>query len=100
MLEEAFSAGSSCSFGVGDGIYSFFVITYTARSATSSLSSSKSKQVKRNLYFSEKGQEITAHSGNILNLPYLDSEEEEEEGLDLALQVVEEIEELPSPTPK
>ena len=50
--------------------------------------------------FSEKGQEVTTHSGNILNLPYLDSEEEREEGVDLALQVVAEIEELPSPTPK
>ena len=35
-----------------------------------------------------------------MNLPYSDSEEEQEEGVDLALQVVEEIEELPSPTPK
>ena len=63
-------------------------------------SSSKDKQVKRNLDFSEKGQEITAHSGNILNLPYLESEEEREEGADLAVQVVAENEELPSPTPK
>ena len=38
-------------------------------------SSSKTKKVKRNLDFNEKGKEITAHSGNILNLPYLDSEE-------------------------
>ena len=36
-------------------------------------SSSKSKKVKRNLDFSEKGQEVTTHSGNILNLPYSDS---------------------------
>ena len=50
--------------------------------------------------FSEKGQEVKTHSENILNLPYLDSEEEQEEGADLALQVVAEIEELPSPTPK
>ena len=40
-------------------------------------SSSKTKQVKRNLDFSEKGQETTAHSGNILNLPYSDSEKKE-----------------------
>ena len=50
--------------------------------------------------FSENGQKVTTHSANILNLPYLDSEEEQEEGVDLALQVVEEIKELPSPTPK
>ena len=49
---------------------------------------------------SEKGQEITTHNENILNLPYSDSKEEQEEGADLALQVVAEIEELPSPTPK
>ena len=48
-------------------------------------SSSKTKQVKRNLDFSKKGQEITAHSGNILNLPYSDSEEEREEVADLVV---------------
>ena len=53
-------------------------------------SSSKTKQVKRNLDFSEKGQEITAHSGNILNLPYSDSEEEKEEVANLAVQVIAE----------
>ena len=63
-------------------------------------SSSKAKKVKRNLDFSEKGQEVTTHSENILNLPYSYLEEEKEEGTDLALQVVAEIEELPSPTPK
>ena len=50
--------------------------------------------------FSEKGQEVTTRIGNILNLPYSDLEEERDEGVDLALQVVVEIEELPSPTPK
>ena len=50
--------------------------------------------------FSEKGQKVTTHSENILNLPYSDSKEEQEEGADLALQVVAEVEELPSPTPK
>ena len=50
--------------------------------------------------FSEKGQEVTTHSGNILNLPYSYSEEEKEEGVDLALQVVANIGGLPSPTPK
>ena len=35
-----------------------------------------------------------------MNLPYSDSKEEQEEGADLALQVVAEVEELPSPTPK
>ena len=48
-------------------------------------SSSKSKKVKRNLDFSEKGQEVETHNENILNLPYSDSEEEQEEGADLAL---------------
>ena len=48
-------------------------------------SSSKTKQDKRNLEFSEKGKEITAHTQNILNLPYSDSEEEREEGVDLAV---------------
>ena len=50
--------------------------------------------------FSEKGQEVAAYSENILNFPYSNLEEEQEEGADLSLQVVEEIEELPSPTPK
>ena len=35
-----------------------------------------------------------------MNLPYSDSEEERDEGAHLAVQVVAEIEELPSPTPK
>ena len=51
-------------------------------------SSSKAKKVKRNLDFSEKGQEVATHSENILNLPYSNSKEEQEEGADLALQVV------------
>ena len=63
-------------------------------------SPSKTKQAKRNLDLSEKGKEIIAHSGNILNLPYSDSEEEREEGVDLAVQVVAGNEEIPSPTPK
>ena len=63
-------------------------------------SSSKTKQVKINMDSSEKGKEITTHSGNILNLPYSDSEEEREEGADLAVQVVVGNDELPSPTPK
>ena len=63
-------------------------------------SSSKTKQVKRNLDFSEKGKEITTHSENILNLPYSDSEEEREEVAELEEQVVAENEEIPSPTPK
>ena len=48
-------------------------------------SSSKVKKVKRNLDFSEKGQEVATHCENILNLPYSDSEEEQEEGANLAL---------------
>ena len=35
-----------------------------------------------------------------MNLPYSDSEEEREEGADLAVHVVVENEEFPSPTPK
>ena len=35
-----------------------------------------------------------------MNLPYSDLEEESKEGADLAVQVVAEIEEIPSPTPK
>ena len=50
--------------------------------------------------FSEKGQEVTTHSENILNLPYSNSEEEKEEGTELALKVVADIEEIPSPTAK
>ena len=46
-------------------------------------SPSKTKQVKRNLEFSEKVKEMIAHSGNVLNLPYSDLEEEREEGADL-----------------
>ena len=38
-------------------------------------SPSRNKQAKRNLDFSEKGKEITVHSGNILNLPYSASKE-------------------------
>ena len=49
--------------------------------------------------FSEKGQEVETHKENILNLPYSDSEEEQEEGADLALQIVPVAKELPSPTP-
>ena len=63
-------------------------------------SSSKDKKVKRNLDFSEKGQELATQSENILNLPYSDSEEEQEEGAKLALQIVAVTEELPSSTPK
>ena len=51
-------------------------------------SSSKAKKVKRNLDFSDKAEEVTTHSENILNLPYSDSEEEQEEGSYLALQIV------------
>ena len=61
---------------------------------------SKTKQAKRNLDFSEKGKEIPAQSENILNLLYLDSEEVREEGADLVEHVVAENEELPSPTLK
>ena len=55
-------------------------------------SSSKAKKEKMNLDFSEKGQEVETHNENILNLPYSDSEEDQEEGADLALQIVALIE--------
>ena len=58
-------------------------------------SPSKTKQAKRNLDFSEKGKEITTYSENILNLHYSDSEEEREEGVDLAKQVVAENQDEP-----
>ena len=42
-------------------------------------SSSKTKKEKRNLDFSEKGQEAEPHHENVLNLPYSDFKEEQEE---------------------
>ena len=60
----------------------------------------KINQAKRNLYFSEKQKEALAQSGNIMNLPYSDSEEEREEEVDLTKQVAVENEEFPSPTTK
>ena len=50
--------------------------------------------------FSEKGQEAEAHRENILNLPYLDSKEEQEEDAALALQIIPVSEALSSPTPQ
>ena len=41
-------------------------------------SSSKAKNIKRNLDFIEKGQQVETHNENILNLPYSDSKEEQE----------------------
>ena len=63
-------------------------------------SSSKTQKEKRNLDFSEKGQEVEAHHENILNLPYSDSVEEQEEDAALALQIVPVSKALPSPTPQ
>ena len=62
-------------------------------------SSSKTKKEKRNLDFVEKGQGAKAHQENVLNLLYLDSEEEQGEDATLALQIVLFTEALPSPTP-
>ena len=50
--------------------------------------------------FSEKGQEVATHSENILNLLYSDSQEEQEEGENLALKIVPVTKELPSRTPQ
>ena len=62
----------------------------------------KTKRAKRNLDFSEKTkkEEASAQEKNILNLPYSDSEDEEEHGTNLADQVAVGHEDLPSPTPK
>ena len=62
-------------------------------------SSSKTKKEKRNLDFSEKGQEAEAHHENVLNIPYSYFEDEQEEDTGLALQIVPVSEALPSPTP-
>ena len=64
--------------------------------------SSKPNKDKRNLDFSEKTEkeESSSQEKNVLNLPYIDSEDEEEKGADLANQVTEGHEDLPSPTPK
>ena len=63
---------------------------------------SKTKKAKRNLDFSEKTEkeEASSQNKNVLNLPYTDSEDEEEQGADLANQVVVGHEDIPSPTPK
>ena len=61
---------------------------------------SKTNQAKRNLDLSGKEKEAPTQSGNILNLPYSDSEEEREEGVDLTEQWIAEQEEFPSPTPR
>ena len=61
---------------------------------------SKTNKAKRNLDFSGKEEEAPTQGKNILNLPYTDSEDEEEQGVDLTKKVVAEHEELPSPTPR
>ena len=60
----------------------------------------KTNQDKRTLDFSGKEKEVPTQSGNILNLPYSDSEEEREQEVDLIEQVAAENEEFPSPTPR
>ena len=47
----------------------------------------KTNKTKRNLDFSGKKEEVSAPDKNILNLPYLDSEDEEEQEVDLTKQV-------------
>ena len=63
---------------------------------------SKTKKAKRNLDFNEKTkkEEALAQDKNVLNLPYTDSKDEEEQGTNLANQVVVGHEDVPSPTPK
>ena len=64
--------------------------------------SSKTKKAKRNLDFNEKTkkEEALAQDKNVLNLPYTDSKDEEEQGTNLANQVAVGHEDVPSPTPK
>ena len=61
---------------------------------------SKTNKAKRDLDFSGKEEEALAQGKNILNLPYSDSEVEEEQEVDLTNQVATEHEEFPSPTPR
>ena len=61
---------------------------------------SKTNKAKRNLDFSGKEEDATSPCKNILNLPYSESEDEEEQEVDLKKQVVAEYEEFPSPTPR
>ena len=60
----------------------------------------KTNKDKRNLDFSGNAEGVPTQGKNILNLPYTDSEDEEEQGVDLTKKVVAEHEELPSPTPR
>ena len=46
----------------------------------------KTNRTKRNMEFSGKEKEAPTQSGNILNLPYSDSEEEREKEVDLTKQ--------------
>ena len=50
--------------------------------------------------FRGKEKEAPTQSGNILNLRYSDSEEENEQEVDLTEQVATKYEEFPSPTPR
>ena len=61
---------------------------------------SKTNQAKINMDFSGKEKDAPTQSGNILKLPYSDSEEEKEQEVDLTKQVAAEYEEFPSPTPR
>ena len=61
---------------------------------------SKTNQDKINLDFSGKEKEAPTQSGNILNLPCSDSEEEKEQEVDLTKQVTIEHDEFPSPIPR
>ena len=60
---------------------------------------SKTNQAKRNLDFNRK-EEAPTQSGNILNLPYSDLEEERQQEVDLTKQDAIEPEGFPSPTPR
>ena len=60
------------------------------------------KKAKKNLDFSNRieKEKAPAQGKNILNLPYIDSEDEKEQVVDLTKQVAAEHEEFPSPTPR
>ena len=63
-------------------------------------STPKTNKTKRYLDFSGKAREFSASNKNILNLPYSNSEYQEEHEANLTEQFQVGQEEFPSPTPK
>ena len=60
----------------------------------------KTNKAKIKIDFGGKVEEAPTQGKNILNLPYTDSKDEEEQEVDLTKQVVVEHEEFPSSTPR